>query len=111
MSKYFGDFFAPEAGLKLRYKDTELYARYAKGFNLPGVYTVFFYELNFGQGDKWKDLKPEKIDHYEVGGSQKITRWLKADVALFYDSGKDRLIFTAPPPQFRKSREVSDARH
>jgi iron complex outermembrane receptor protein len=100
MSKYFGDFFGPEAGLKVHYKDTELYARYAKGFNLPGVYTVFFYELNFGQGDKWKDLKPEKIDHYEIGGSQKITRWLKADLALFYDSGKDRLIFKAPPPHF-----------
>jgi len=100
MSKYFGNFFAPEAGLKLHYKDTELYARYAKGFNLPGVYTVFFYELNFGQGDKWKDLKPEKIDHYEIGGSQKITRWLKADLALFYDSGEDRLLFKAPPPRF-----------
>jgi len=100
MSKYFGDLFAPEAGLKVHYKDTELYARYAKGFNLPGVYTVFFYELNFGQGDKWKDLKPEKIDHYEIGGSQKITRWLKGDLALFYDSGKNRLIFTAPPPRF-----------
>jgi outer membrane receptor protein involved in Fe transport len=100
MSKYFGDFLAPEAGLVLRYKGTELYARYAKGFNLPGVYTVFFYELNFGQGDKWKDLKPEKIDHYEVGGSQKITQWLKADVAFFYDSGKDRLVFQTPPPRF-----------
>jgi iron complex outermembrane receptor protein len=100
MSKYFGDFLAPEAGLVLRYKGTEIYARYAKGFNLPGVYTVFFYELNFGQGDKWKDLKPEKIDHYEVGGSQKITRWLKADVAFFYDSGKDRLVFQVPPPRF-----------
>ena len=100
MSKYFGDFFAPEAGLKIHYRDTELYARYAKGFNLPGVYTVFFYELNFGQGDKWKDLKPEKVDHYEIGGSQKVTRWLKGDLALFYDSGKDRLIFSAPPPRF-----------
>ena len=37
MSKYFGDFFGPEAGLKVHYKDTELYARYAKGFNLPGA--------------------------------------------------------------------------
>jgi outer membrane cobalamin receptor len=100
MSKYFGDFFGPEAGLKVHYKDTELYARYAKGFNLPGVYTVFFYELNFGQGDRWKDLKPEKIDHYEIGGSQKITRWLKGDLTLFYDSGKNRLIFKAPPPRF-----------
>jgi len=100
MSEYFGNDLGPQAGVVLKYKDTELYTQYAKGFNLPGVYTVFFYELNFGQGDKWKELKPEKIDHYEVGVSQKITRWLKADVALFYDSGEDRLVFKAPPPRF-----------
>lgn len=100
MSRYFGNFFAPEAGLKVNYKDTELYARYAKGFNLPGVYTVFFYELNFGQDDNWKNLKPEQIDHYEIGGSQQITKWLKANLSLFYDSGKNRLVFEAPPPRF-----------
>jgi len=100
MSRYFGNDLGPQAGVVLKYKDTEIYAQYARGFNLPGVYAVFFYELNFGQGDKWKELKPEKIDHYEVGVSQKITRWLKADVALFYDSGEDRLVFKAPPPRF-----------
>jgi iron complex outermembrane receptor protein len=100
MSRYFGNDLGPQAGVVLKFKDTELYARYAKGFNLPGVYTVFFYELNFGQGVKWKELKPEEIDHYEVGVCQKITRWLKADVALFHDSGKNRLVFKAPPPRF-----------
>jgi outer membrane cobalamin receptor len=100
MSKYFGDDIGPQTGVVLKYKNTEIYAQYARGFNLPGVYTVFFYELNFGQGDKWKELKPEKMDHYEVGVSQKITPWLKADVALFYDSGEDRLVFKTPPPRF-----------
>jgi iron complex outermembrane receptor protein len=100
MSKYFGDDFGPQAGIVVRYKDTELYTQYARGFNLPGVYTVFYYTLNFGQGDKWKDLKPEKIDHFEIGIGQTITQWLKADLALFYDSGEDRLIFKTPPPGF-----------
>jgi outer membrane cobalamin receptor len=100
MSKYFGNDLGPQAGIVLKYKDTEIYAQYARGFNLPGVYTVFFYELNFGQGDQWKELKPEKIDHYEVGASQQVTPWLKADVALFYDSGQDRLVFKTPPPRF-----------
>jgi iron complex outermembrane receptor protein len=100
ISKYFGNDIGPQAGLVLKYKDTEFYAQYAHGFNLPGVYMVYYYTQVWNKGDVWKDLKPEKIDHFEVGILQKITRWLKADAALFYDAGEDRLIFRSPPPRF-----------
>ncbi len=99
-SKYFGSDVGWQTGVVMRYRDTELHAQYANGFNLPGVYVVFNYTANFKQGDKWKDLNPEKIDHYEVGVSHVFNNWLKGDITFFWDYGKDRLVFQAPPPRF-----------
>ncbi len=100
MSKYFGKDLGLQGGLVVKYRDTEFYAQYSKGFNLPGVYTVYNYTKVWNRGDLWRDLKPEKIDHFEVGFSQKFTKWLKGDIALFYDSGENRLVFKSPPPRF-----------
>ncbi|MGB9699400.1 MAG: TonB-dependent receptor [Thermodesulfobacteriota bacterium] len=99
MSRYFGDEVGWQAGAVLRYKDTEFHAQYARGFNLPGVYVVYQYQV-WNLGDSWKNLKAEKIDHYEVGVAQKFTSWLKGDLTVFWDYGKDRLIFKSPPPRF-----------
>ena len=99
MSRYFGDEVGWQAGLVMRYKETEFHAQYARGFNLPGVYVVYQYQV-WNLGDSWKNLKAEKIDHYEVGVTQKFTSWLKGDLTLFWDYGKDRLIFKSPPPRF-----------
>jgi len=99
MSRYFGDDVGWQAGVILRYQDTEFHAQYARGFNLPGVYVVYQY-LVWNRGETWKNLKSEKIDHYEAGLSQKFTSWLKGDLTFFWDYGKDRLIFKSPPPRF-----------
>jgi len=104
MSKYFGDDVGWQTGLILRYRATEVHAQYAHGFNLPGVYVVYQYQV-WNQGEKWKNLDSEKIDHYEVGVSQKFTSWLKADLTFFWDYGKDRLIFKAPPARFENLNE------
>jgi iron complex outermembrane receptor protein len=104
MSKYFGDDVGWQGGLILRYRDTEIHAQYAHGFNLPGVYVVYQYQV-WNQGEKWKNLDSEKIDHYEVGVSQKFTSWLKGDLTFFWDYGKDRLIFKAPPARFENLNE------
>lgn len=99
MSRYFGDDVGWQAGTIFRYQNTEFHAQYARGFNLPGVYIVYLYMV-YNQGQAWKNLHSEKIDHYEVGVSQKFTPWLKGDLTFFWDYGKDRLIFKAPPPHF-----------
>lgn len=99
-SKYFGSDIGWQAGLVMRYRTTELHAQYASGFNLPGVYVVFNYTANFNQGDKWKELDPEKIKHYEVGVSHAFNSWLSGDLTFFWDYGSDRLLFQAPPPRF-----------
>jgi outer membrane cobalamin receptor len=99
-SKYFGSDIGWQTGVVMRYRNTEFHAQYAKGFNLPGVYVVFNYTANFNQGDKWKDLDPEKIKHYEVGVSHVFNNWLSSDVTFFWDYGQDRLVFQAPPPRF-----------
>jgi outer membrane cobalamin receptor len=104
MSKYFGDDVGWQAGLILRHQDTEVHAQYAHGFNLPGVYVVYQYQV-WNQGEKWKNLDSEKIDHYEVGVSQKFTSWLKGDLTFFWDYGKDRLIFKSPPARFENLNE------
>ncbi|MDI6754719.1 MAG: TonB-dependent receptor plug domain-containing protein [Thermodesulfobacteriota bacterium] len=104
MSRYFGDDIGWQAGLILRYEDTEFHAQYARGFNLPGVYAVYQY-LVWNRGDQWKNLRSEKIDHYEVGVSQKLASWLKGDLTFFWDNGKDRLIFKTPPPRFENLTE------
>lgn len=99
-SKYFGSDIGWQTGIVARHKDTELHAQYAEGFNLPGVYVVFNYTANFNQGDKWKNLDPEKIKHSEVGISHVFTQWLSGDIVFFWDYGSDRLVFQAPPPRF-----------
>jgi len=99
MSRYFDDEVGWQTGVVMRYRDTELHAQYAHGFNLPGVYVVYQYQI-WNQGQNWKNLKAETVDHYEIGVSQKLTPWLKGDLTFFGDYGKDRLVFKAPPPRF-----------
>ncbi len=104
ISRYFGDEVGWQVGAVLRYKDTELHAQYARGFNLPGVYVVYQYQV-WNLGDAWKNLRAEKIDHYEVGLAHKLTPWLKGDLTVFWDYGKDRLVFKTPPPRFENLAE------
>jgi len=99
MSEYFGNDLGWQTGIVTRYADTEFHAQYARAFNLPGVYQVYYAQI-YKLGDAWKNLRSEKIDHYEAGVSQLFTSWLKADLTFFWDYGKDRLVFVAPPPHF-----------
>ena len=103
-SSYFGDDVGWQVGTILRYQETEIHAQYARGFNLPGVYVVYQY-LVWNQGERWKNLQSEKIDHYEVGVSRKFTSWLKGDLTFFWDNGKDRLIFKTAPLRFENLAE------
>lgn len=105
MSKEFDDDIGWQSGLVVKHKDTELHARYARGFNLPGLYAVFQYTKMWNQGDKWKTLKPELINHYEIGVSHLFRNWLKGTVTVFWNYGKDRFIFKSPPPRFENLQD------
>ncbi len=87
-----------QAGLVLRRTETELHANFAHTYNYPGVYVVQQSNLFWGGSTLWKDLKPEELDHFEIGVGQRFNRLVKADLTYFKDKGSNRLIFLSPPP-------------
>jgi outer membrane cobalamin receptor len=96
-SRDFGGYWGGQAGVVVRHSGTELHANYAHAFNLPGVYTAVNYS-QWGRGESWKDLKPEVIDHAELGISQQVTSNVRAQVTVFDDHVADALRFVPPPP-------------
>ena len=94
---------APQAALVFGYKDTEAHVTYGRGVNYPGLNVVVFSQNVIPPlGNSWKDLKPEVVDHLEVGISQKIGSWATIDATYFYDHGRNRyvMVTTNPPPVF-----------
>jgi iron complex outermembrane receptor protein len=76
----------------------EYYARYARGFNLPGVWSAIFFDSFYGRGDEWRNLEAELIDHLEIGLSRNIGRAAKLDLAVFTSDVSHGLRFLPPPP-------------
>ncbi len=79
----FGSDWAPHAGLVGGYKDTELHLAVARGVNYPGLEVL-------AQGANGAALKPEVMNHVEVGVAQKFSETVKADLNLFQDRGSNR---------------------
>ena len=96
-SSEFGGVWGAQAGVTLASAIGEAHVRYARAFNLPGVWAAAFYQ-GYGRGDQWKSLKPELMDHYEVGLAPKLGSKATLDVTFFYDDVKDALRFVPPPP-------------
>jgi len=95
--------FAPQAGVVFGYKDTDAHVSYSRGVNYPGLNVIVFSKNVVPVlGDSWKSLKPETVDHVEVGVSQGISDWFTADITFFYDRGRNRyvMVTTTPPPHF-----------
>lgn len=94
---------APQGGFVLGYKNTEAHFSYSRGINYPGLNVVAFSQNVIPPlGNSWKDLKPETVDHIEAGISQKVGKWMAADLTFFHDRGRNRyiMVFTSPPPYF-----------
>ncbi|MFH1070074.1 MAG: TonB-dependent receptor, partial [Candidatus Glassbacteria bacterium] len=95
----FDDEAAPEAGLTLGNNRWNLYANYSRGFNYAGVYSVWFYNVAWHYTtDSYRDLKPERVNHYELGLKLNPSQRVSFDLSLFHDRGRDRIRFIAPPP-------------
>ncbi len=88
-----------QAGVILRYKHSELHANFAHTYNYPGVYVVQQSKL-FWHNSLWEDLKPEELNHFEIGLAHRFCPWLKADLTYFRDQGSDRLVLVYGPPHW-----------
>ena len=89
---------APQYGLILGYRDTQIHGSYARGVNYPGIFVKAQDDLFLPGVNKWETLRPELVDHYEVGISHVFTKKLKADFTWFYNDGSDRIVISPPPP-------------
>lgn len=96
-SRHFGDQWAYEGGLKAEVGSAEYYLRASSGFNLPGVYTAVMFD-QWGRGDQWKDLAPEKITHAELGALWTLSSKWRLNTSLYHDRVTDALRFVPPPP-------------
>ncbi|MEW6258927.1 MAG: TonB-dependent receptor plug domain-containing protein [Thermodesulfobacteriota bacterium] len=91
--------WSPHAGMVFGYRQTELHAGYARGVIYPGLDVVVVSEkVNPALKTSWKNLKPELVDHYEIGISHTFGQLAIAELTWFYDDGKDRYIIVPPPP-------------
>lgn len=48
-------------------------------------------------GESWRDLRPEELDHDEVGGVFGPRPARELAIAGFYDEGRDRYVVVPPP--------------
>jgi iron complex outermembrane receptor protein len=96
-SREFGGVWGAQAGVTVASPAGVAHARYARAFNLPGVWAAVFYQ-GYGRGDQWKSLQPELMDHWEVGLAPRLGPKASLDVTFFLDDVKDALRFVPPPP-------------
>jgi len=96
-SREFGGVWGAQAGVTVSSPLGEAHARYARAFNLPGVWAAVFYQ-GYGRGDEWRSLQPELMDHWEVGVAPRLGAKAALDVTFFLDDVKDALRFVPPPP-------------
>ena len=90
--------WGPQVGVTFGYQDTEFHAQYARGVNYPGLYVKAQDDLFMPGDNKWKDLRAERVNHYEAGISHVFAKKVKAGLTYFYDSGRDRIVVDPPPP-------------
>jgi len=103
----FKDKPAAQIGLVTGYGHTDLNINYSRGVNYPSPVVV----MNMVRTDApvsnpsqyWKKLKPEVVDHYEIGLTHTFPKIATLGATAFYDKGKDRFqayMFGPIPTQF-----------
>ncbi len=83
-----------QAGLVVGYAHTDLNVNYARGVNYPSPIVLMNMVLSSAPiahaGDYWKNIKPETVDHYEMGLQHAWPQRASVSATVFYDHGKDR---------------------
>lgn len=102
---------APHVGLVARSARLMLRANASRGVTYPGQEVLVLSSLIPPLGTTWTSLKPEVLDHVELGATLVPTERTTIDVAWFTDALKDRYIFAFPPavafPQFTNLGDYS----
>jgi len=106
----FKDTAAPQAGVAAGYGHTDLNFNYSRGVNYPSPIVVMNMALTSSPvanaRQYWETVKPEVVDHYEVGLSHTWPGTATLGATAFYDRGKDRVqayMFGPIPTQFNDS--------
>jgi iron complex outermembrane receptor protein len=103
----FKDKPAGQAGLVTGYRHTDLHFNYSRGVIYPTPVVL----MNFVRTDVpvsnasqyWEKIRPEVVDHYEVGLTHTWPKIATLGATYFYDKGKDRFqayMFGPIPSQF-----------
>jgi iron complex outermembrane receptor protein len=91
--------WAPHAGMIVGYRSTELHTGYSRGVIYPGLDVVVLSEkVTPALRQSWRNLKAEKVDHFEVGARHRFSSLAVIDVTWFHDDGKDRYVVIPAPP-------------
>jgi outer membrane cobalamin receptor len=103
----FKDDAAPQFGLVTGYGNTDLNINYSRGVNYPSPVVLMNMVLTSSPVSDpvkyWKELKPEVVDHYEMGLTHTWPETASLGATAFYDKGKDRVqayMFGPIPVQF-----------
>jgi len=98
---------AAQAGLVVGYGHTDLNFNYSRGVNYPTPVVLMNFVLTnapvANASQYWKELKPETVNHYEVGLTHTWPKAASLGATAFYDKGKDRFqayMFGPIPVQF-----------
>jgi iron complex outermembrane receptor protein len=100
-----------QAGLVLGYNNTNLVFNYARGVNYPSP-VILQNALNNGNPIPatiiTEDIKPEVVDHYEVGLTHVFPDLARIGLTYFHDNGRDRtrayMYGATPTTEFFNSR-------
>jgi iron complex outermembrane receptor protein len=103
----FKDKPAAQVGLVMGYEHTDLNINYSRGVNYPSPVVL----MNFvsptppvsNPSQYWETIKPEVVDHYEIGLTHTFPKIATLGATAFYDKGKDRFqayMFGSIPTQF-----------
>jgi outer membrane receptor for Fe3+-dicitrate len=101
----FADKMAPQAGLVFGYEYTDLNFNYARGMNYPSpvILQAFLSNRDLPEGFDMNRIKPEIVDHCEVGLTHTLPGAFKLGGTYFYDLGRDRTrayMFGGAPDEF-----------
>ena len=103
----FKDKSAAQAGLVTGYGHTDLNINYSRGVNYPTPVVLMNFVLTSSPvsnpSQYWEKIKPEVVDHYEVGLTHTWPKIASLGATAFYDKGKDRFqayFFGPIPTQF-----------
>lgn len=83
---------AAQGGLVAGYKNTDININYSRGVNYPTPIVLMNAVLTSSPKTVSTEIKPEIVDHYEMGLTHTWPETASLKATAFYDKGKDRVL-------------------